>query len=151
MNLKQLQQINHTINQLKTPFGFRQTAVLASTTNDRHLDTIPADHVPKYNQVCLRRLFQTIDSTDNLEKIADALSMFWIVFNSIRPFEHGNDRTAKQVINLVLECRNLRIESFDQIDRTEIAGDIDKNAQIFKTVFLESLVTKGEQKIAHNE
>jgi fido (protein-threonine AMPylation protein) len=81
---------------------------------------------PELISICLIKLLEKVEKEKDFLR---SLSIFWIGFIAIHPFENANGRTAKEYLRLKLKERELEVVNLNQIDSILLTKNTKDNLQ----------------------
>lgn len=134
-----LKVINASINNFEKPFGFRSSGVFCVARDGRKIEFVDHAQVPALIEKCLNLFNENMAESSRLDEIALSAALFWMGFIAIHPFVDGNGQTAKTVIEKALAKRQLRMITFDLIDRYLIEGDLEEDVPVLQKLFIASI------------
>lgn len=84
----------------------------------------------------------------NLKDVARSSAHFWLTFISIHPFEDGNGRTAKKLLEKIVTMKGFKVKSYYFIDRYLFKGDVKEDLFHLENLFVASLEKNNLRKEA---
>lgn len=134
--------LNGFLRKFSGNLGFRKHGVHCFDASGTPLLFCKPEQIEKATVLCFSRLKKDLNQADDLDSISFALAQFWYGFVLlIHPFEDGNGRTAKQIINRLLKKVEICIPDFSQVEAQTVNEDQEETLSRLARSFRESMYT----------
>lgn len=128
--------INSKIQCFKQPLGFRSQSVYCLSREGQQITFAPPHQVlPLLQKITTEFLF-SIQKDTTIQGFVQAITLFWIGFISIHPFNDGNGRTAKEFIRRIALTTAYEVVSFDLLDKVLLTGNLKSDIPRVETALL---------------
>jgi fido (protein-threonine AMPylation protein) len=136
----QLQVLNKRVLNLSSIPTFRNENVICLAHDGREIKFCEPSEIAGKLGLFLDNFQKYFDS----KNIAQSISLFWLGFISIHPFQDGNGRTGKTFINEKLNNLGLQVKDYSLLDQLLLEGNTKKDLLNLKKTFTKIIINKQE-------
>lgn len=131
--------LNGSVMDFETNLGIRQYNVACDRRDGKKTVFVSKETVSQSFQNYSELWVKYFSKTTTSQSVARACAHFWYTFILIHPFENGNGRTGKRVLEEALQKLGFDFAGFYLIDRYLFTGTTTKDLYELENLFLASI------------